>query len=99
MIRSGVYPCEVIARSSEEPIVSDGLTYTVRVYTPDGASDWYGVKPQEYDRVYYAALGIMLVPFDVGMRMSCTVIRDGGNESLDLSRGEIPAATPCGGGP
>lgn len=97
MNESGVYPCEILSRSSSNPIVSDSLTYTVRVYMEDGAHDFDGVKPQEYDRVYYAGLGVLLVPFDIGLRMPCTVIRDGGNESIDLSRGEIPAAKPCAG--
>lgn len=95
---TGVFPCEIIARSSEDPVVSDSLTYTVRVYMGDGgSSDWTMVKPQEYDRIYYAGLGILLVPFDLGMRMPCTVISDGNNQSIDLGRGEIPGAKPCGG--
>lgn len=94
-MKSGCYPCEIIARSSESPVVSDSLSYTVRVYLPDRLREFAGVRPQEYDRVHYAALGVLLVPFDLGMRMSCTIIADGQRQSFDLSRGEIPAAAPC----
>jgi len=95
-MKSGSYPCEILTRSSEDPVVSSSLSYTVRVYLPGSTQDFEGVKPQSYDRDYYAGLGVLLVPFDIGMRLSCTVINDGGNTSFDLSRGEIPAAKPCG---
>lgn len=101
LLASGVYSCEIIARSTAAPAPATALTYTVRIFTDRGVYDRENVRPQSYDRTYWDNVGgaeddpMHFVPFDLGFRTGVVVISQGGREQLDLIRGEWPAGTDC----
>jgi len=92
---SSCYPCQIIARSSDVPIVGAGLHYTIRMFLPDAVRDVTMMKPQRYYRESYVEQGVVLIPFDLGMRLICTVIRDGDREIIDIQAQEVPGQSPC----